>query len=280
MRIPSSTVMPSPSLKQPDEAKPAPAPAAPAQAPASKGWAPGAKAQPAAQPAAPPRTLTIDLPGVGLKTYNFPTKFHDVELLSAQVELPTSAVKQWLPPGMEPVSTLGLTRGLVTFQHLGKPEQMQPYDEAQFAVKVKGPDGKEGWHVLDMPVTSFENKQRGQYIFGYPKEMSKVGIENSGLGRKGTAAAEDGTPLFSLSVGPRLPVGVHHAQQNEAYQTLNGQNVKLHSSASGKVAPGLGNVQFSQAMRNRFPGLPEKPFVVLAGRLTDGELSLDLPEKL
>jgi hypothetical protein len=81
-------------------------------------------------------------------------------------------------------------------------------------------------------------------------------------------------------VGPRLPVGVHHAQQNEAYQTLNGQNVKLHSSASGKVAPGLGNVQFSQAMRNRFPGLPEKPFVVLAGRLTDGELSLDLPEKL
>jgi hypothetical protein len=157
---------------------------------------------------------------------------------------------------------------------------MQPYDEAQFAVRVKGPDGQEGWHVLDMPVTSFENKQRGQYIFGYPKEMAQVGLSNTGLSRKGTAAGEDGAPMFSLSVGPRLPFGIHHAQDNEAYQQLDGKNVKLHSSAEGTIAPGFGHVEFSDAMRQRFPGLPSEPAVLFAGRLTDGELSLDLPEKL
>jgi hypothetical protein len=55
--------------------------------------------------------------------------------------------------------------------------------------------------------------------------------------------------------------------------------VKLHSTAEGKVLPGLGNVTFSDAMRQRFPGLPEKPVVLLAGRLTDGELALGLPQK-
>jgi hypothetical protein len=255
--------------------------ARPADAAAPPAGAAPATKQAAAEspPSAQQQTLTIDLPGIGTKTYNFPTKFHQVEMLKAEMLLKTDDVKKWLPSGMEPASTAGVTKGLVTFQHMGKPEQMEPYDEAQFAVRVKGPDGQEGWHVLDMPVNSFENKQRGQFIFGYPKEMAQVGIQNSTFGRVGTAKSESGDPMFSLSVGPRLPFGFHKAVDNDAFQSFNGEVVHLHSTAEGKAAPGLGRVTFSDAMRARFPGLPENPVVTSAGRLTDGELALGLPQK-
>jgi hypothetical protein len=248
----------------------------------------GAPAKPAAKTEAPAASsaapsdgtvLTVDLgAGVGVKTYHFPTKFHDVDMLTAQLVLPTNAVKQWLPPGLEPASTLGVTKGLVTFQHLGNPEEMQPYSEAQFAVRVKGPDGKEGWHVLNMPVDSLENEQRGKVIFGYPKEMSTVGIASQGLKQVGTAATPDGKPLFSLSVGPTLPFGFHQHVDSDAYQVHDGKMVRLDSSAEGKVKPGLGSLDFGQAMRDRFPGLPEHPIVLFAAHLTDGELRLNLPQ--
>lgn len=234
-----------------------------------------ARAAPTPAPTAPVKEqkLTVDLPGVGVKTYTFPTRFRDVDLLSAQFTLPSSAVAKWLPEGLEPASTLGVTRGLVTFQHLGDPAEMSPYSEAQFSVRVKGPGGQEAWHVLEMPVDSLENMQRGKIIFGYPKAMSQVELSP----RAGEARTADGAKLFSIRMGATLPFGLDRELENESLQVLNGKLVKLDSTAGGKIRPGFADVTFSDEMQRRYPGLPARPFVLFGDRLDGGELTLGLP---
>ncbi|MBK7860669.1 MAG: acetoacetate decarboxylase family protein [Archangiaceae bacterium] len=189
--------------------------------------------------------------------------------------LPRAAVAQWLPPGLTPAGSLGVTRGLVTFQRLGRPEEMAPYSEAQFAVRVKDSRGRQAWHVLEMPVDSAENLQRGKVIFGYPKELSQLKVG----ARTGTASTPDGTPLFSIRMGPALPFGIARHVDNEAVQVLNGELVRLDSWAEGKMVPGLASVELSPELRRRYPGLPARPLVLFGGRLEHGELSLSLPQK-
>ena len=220
--------------------------------PRAPGSAPAPRRAQATPAPAKDQTLTVELPGIGVKTYTFPTRFRDVDLMSAQFTLPSSAVAKWLPPGLEPASTLGVTRGLVTFQHLGDPAEMSPYSEAQFAVRVKGPGGREAWHVLEMPVDSEENMQRGKIIFGYPKAMSQVELSR----REGEARTTDGAPLFSIRMGAALPFAIEREVANESLQLLNGKLVELDSAASGKLRPGLADVTFSPELRRRYPGLP------------------------
>lgn len=224
-------------------------------------------------------TKTFDLPEVGTKTYTFPSRFSQVDLMTAQFALPADAVKRWLPPGLEPVSFAGQARGQVTMQHLGKPpDGMAPYDEGSFSVRVRRADGTEAWHTLTMPVNSLENRQRGRFIFGYPKEMAQVSFEQNRFCRRGAIRDERGAELFSMKVGGLNPFSWHHEVKNENAQMLDGVPVTLHASAAGQLKLGTADVSFGEAMRARFPGLPERPLVLFGGRLTGAELSLSLPE--
>ncbi len=217
-------------------------------------------------------------PKIGTKTYDFPTRFENVEMLAAQMLLPTSAVRGWLKKsGLEPASTLGFTRGLITVQHLGQPAQMDPYFEGSFAVQIRRPDGSTGWHVLEMPVTSEENRERGRRIFGYPKDMADVRLEDQGGRRVGSVRTEDGGLLFSLGVGTRAPFGWSTDRTNHNVQVLHGQQVQLESNLRGHLKPGFGHIELGEEMQRRYPGLPRHPLVLFAGRTTGAELLLSLP---
>ncbi len=228
------------------------------------------------RPAAPDTTTkTVDLPGVGRRTYTFPTRFHAVDVLTARFPLPAKAVDEWLAPtGLKPVSFADQALGQVTVQHLGAPpDGMKPYTEASFAVKVETPDGEKGWHTLTMPVDSFENRQRGHFIFGYPKEMDALQLS----GNTGSVKAEDGKELFSVSVHP-APVGVNQTLNTKNFQTLNGEPVELSAEVSGRVQPGLASVKFGEEMQRRYPGLPAEPLALFGAKVTNADVSLELPK--
>ena len=123
-----------------------------------------------------PQTRTYDLPGIGPRTYEFPTVFRGVELLSVQLVLPVPVVAPWLPSGYSPAPVLGRAMVMATAQHFSRPVGMAPYTEASLAVRVLAPGGGRGWHTLTMPVDSAENLQRGLVIFGYPKELATLSL--------------------------------------------------------------------------------------------------------
>src|SRR4051812_17638371 len=146
---------------------------------------------------------TFELAELGSRTYHFPSTFEDVEMLIARFLVPAAAVRRWLPPPLTPVSAAGIGYGMVTVQRLGRPpDGMAPYLEGSLSVGVRGRRGGARWHTLTMPVDSFENRQRGLYIFGYPKEMAQVSLENAGRERIGTVRTLRDELAFSIQTAP------------------------------------------------------------------------------
>lgn len=243
----------------------------------------GSRASEAADASDKPAVLTKDMgPGVGVKTYTFPSRFEDVTMLRTEFGVPSSAVRGWLPPGLTPADERGETRALITFQHMGTPpDGMDAYNEAQLAVRVRDGAGEEAWHVLTMPVDSLENQRRGELIFGYPKEMSEVDVSSSRFSSRGEARAPNGELLFSLRVGPALPFGVPMSADDVNVQAFEGDNVHMDTSGEGRYRPGVAHVEIAPALRARFPGLPAEPSASLlrSGVLRDGVIELGLPRE-
>jgi hypothetical protein len=228
-----------------------------------------------------PTTKTVNLPKVGQRTYHFPSKFEHVDVMTASMLLPAKAVQSWLPAGMKPISLFGQARGRVTVQKMGAPpDGMKPYDEASFSVRVRGADGKPAWHTLEMPVNSLENKQRGVYIFGYPKEMADVSLRGDAALMIGAADSKSGRNKLAAIVDGLIPLPFKLSLKNHNLQSLRGKAVTLDSTARGKLRVGQSFVRFGEDMRARYPGLPESPKTYFGATMTDAELSLSLPERI
>jgi hypothetical protein len=222
---------------------------------------------------------SYELPGVGHRDYHFPTRFKQVDVLSAQLLLSSRDVARWLPSGLKPQSFAGVTRAQVTVQHLGQPpDGMKPYTEASFSVRVKDASGAEGWHTLTMPVDSFENRQRGRFIFGYPKEMASLFMEEKPGARRGRVLGEDGAEWLTLEVNTRNPVTLQKTVNNRNLQNLEGESVELAASAEGRMRLGPARVTFGPELRRRYPGLPEHPRVLLGAALEHSNVALSLPK--
>jgi hypothetical protein len=220
---------------------------------------------------------SFELPGIGQRTYRFPTHFRQVELVIAPLLVPRSIAQSWLPEDIAPVALPGgRALALFTVQHFGDPAQLKPYGEASFAVLAHAGDLK-GFHVLTMPVTSEENRARGLAIFGLPKEMAEVSLSGDERTRAGEVRV-NGELLFSLKFRRRIPVPGTRPIRAGNLQNAQGRWSRVRSAGRGRYAVGSAELELGDALRRRFPGLPEQARSYLAARITDGELFLHLPE--
>lgn len=219
---------------------------------------------------------SFELPGIGQRTYRFPTHFRQVELVIAPLLVPRSIAQSWLPEDIAPVALPGgRALALFTVQHFGDPAQLKPYGEASFAVLARTGDLK-GFHVLTMPVTSEENRARGLAIFGLPKEMAEVSLSGDERTRAGEVRV-NGELLFSLAF--RRRIGVPGARPIRAgnLQNVQGRWSRVRAAGRGRYAVGSAALELGDALRRRFPGLPEQARSFLAAHVRDGELFLHLP---
>jgi len=224
---------------------------------------------------------SFELPGIGERTYRFPTHFRGVELVIAPLLVPLSLAQSWLPEAISPIALPGgRALALFTVQHFGEPAQLKPYGEASFAVLARtgaGDEHAKGFHVLTMPVTSEENRARGVAIFGLPKEMAEVSLSGDERTRQGVVRV-DGELLFSLKFRRRIPVPGAQPIRSGNLQNVDGRWSRVRSAGRGRYALGSAELELGDALRRRYPGLPEQARSRLAARITDGELFLHLPE--
>lgn len=223
---------------------------------------------------------TFDLPAIGPRTYKFPTVFEDVQALVGLAFVPHDAALRWLP---EPLQVVRLPTGrallMVTFQDLKKPTGMAPYQEASLAILSTAPGGARGFHVLTMPVTSRENHARGNFIFGYPKEMADIRIEDDERGLRGSVHME-GAHLFSASVSRGLGIPRTLSVPSRHIQRLRGELVTVSTRISARMRLGRGHIETGPLFQKRWPGAPTVLRMVTALQLRDARFELNLPEPL
>jgi hypothetical protein len=123
---------------------------------------------------------------------------------------------------------------------------------------------------------TFELAELGSRTYHFPSTFEDVEML---VGRflLSAAAAKHWLPasLVPVEIAPRLrPFRVE--LRNHNYQVLDGKLVELETRAGGQLRPGRARVEFGDATRARFPGLPEAP-LALGGVLADARLALSLP---
>jgi len=151
------------------------------------------------------------------KDYLFPTLYGNVTCAIGVFLCDYDKAQAMLPhPNMKPVA-MPKGRAIVTFScyEYKKVCGVAPYNEIAMTIPVMidpsvnipvlpmvmdGLFKKFGYHVFHMPVTSLENRIRGNKIWGLPKVVEGINIDVKNGISKTIAIDEQGNEYFSLSV--------------------------------------------------------------------------------
>ncbi|GLP97975.1 acetoacetate decarboxylase family protein [Paraferrimonas sedimenticola] len=160
-----------------------------------------------------PLALTEDIS----KDYLFPTLYGNVSCAIGIFLCDYDKAKALLPhPKMKPVA-MPKGRALVTFScyEYRNVSGIAPYNEIAMTIPVMIDPSvnvpvlpvlmdklfrKFGYYVFHMPVTSLENRIRGNNIWGLPKVVNRIDIEADAQQSVTQAFDEDGNSYFRLTV--------------------------------------------------------------------------------
>ena len=172
------------------------------------------------------------------KDYLFPTFYGDVTCSIAIFMCPFEKAQKILPhPSMKPVK-MPRGRALVLFSNyvyrnvLGVP----PYNEIAMTIPIMmnpkinvpvlpmiTPWFKEfGFYVFSMPVTSLENQIRGEKIWGLPKVVQEIEIDDQESQVVTSAREENGEVYYELNV-PKVGTPTHFDVGSNLYSLKDGQ---------------------------------------------------------
>ena len=171
------------------------------------------------------------------KDYQFPTLYGNVTCAIGIFLCDYKKAQAMLPhPDRKPVA-MPKGRALVTFScyEYKKVKGVAPYNEIAMTIPVMiDPQinvpvlpvimdsmfKKFGYYVFHMPVTSLENKIRGNNIWGLPKVLDTIDIKVENETSTTKAVDEYGNHYFSLSV-PTKGKATHFDVKSNIYSKLN-----------------------------------------------------------
>jgi len=215
------------------------------------------------------------------KDYLFPTFYGDVTCAQAIFLCPYERAAAMMPhPKMKPVS-LGGGRAAVAFAcyEYKKVLGVAPYNEIAMTIPILvnpwvnipllplvTPWFKNfGYCVFSMPVTSLENQIRGVKIWGLPKVVQQIDLEESGGDCTTTAFEESGEEYFRL----RVPSGGAPADFDVKSNLYTVREGKLEQSETNFKAT-FTVTKFNGMLLGKSP-TPAKPYLTLgdtpSGRL-------------
>jgi hypothetical protein len=183
------------------------------------------------------------------KNYLFPTYYSNVSCSIAVFMCNyDKAMKIMLDPLIKPVRMPG-GRALITFScyEYRNVLGMDPYNEIAISIPVMvnprlnipvlpvvlNGFKKFGYHIISMPVTSYENKIRGLKLWGLPKVVQKIDISFDGQSSICRAYESSGDPYFSLSVDINKGKKKHFDVKSYLYTRLEKQLLQSEINFKG-----------------------------------------------
>lgn len=194
-----------------------------------------------------PGPRALRLPGDIEKTYSFPTFYGDVTCSVAIFMCDYDKAKALLPdPGMQPIRTTrgraAVTVSNYVYRHVGG---IPGYNEVAMTIPVLLDGAKaapllplvsahpsKGYYVFAMPVTSLENKLRGDAFWGLPKTVQDIDIEVQGGRCSTTCTDDDGKLFFELSV-PTTGKAKHMREVGTVCSMLEGHLARSYTTFEG-----------------------------------------------
>ncbi len=150
------------------------------------------------------------------KNYFFPTFYNNVTCAQAIFFCDYKSACNVLPHGsIKPVQvTWGRAVVAISCYEYNTVLGVAPYNEIAFTIPVLVAPKIDvpvlplvskafrefGYYVFSMPVTSLENRIRGNDIWGLPKVVQQIDLEETGGQCVTTAYEEDGRPYFKISI--------------------------------------------------------------------------------
>ena len=183
------------------------------------------------------------------KHYLFPTFYSDVSCAIAVFLCDYASACALLPhPAMKPVR-MPRGRALVTFScyEYKNVLNVAPYNEIAMTIPIQVNPAvdvpvlpmlmeklfkKFGYHVFHMPVTSLENRIRGNEIWGLPKVVNDITVHTNSTQSEVTATDETGNDYFNLRVPTRGKTQVFDVKSN-LYSRLDNQLLQSQTAFKG-----------------------------------------------
>ncbi len=199
-----------------------------------------------------PAATPLDLGDGIVKSYPFPTLYHDVGCAIGIFMCDYQAARALMPhPKIVPVRmTRGRTLVIFSCYEYRQVLQVWPYNEIAMTIPVMAGARlappvlpmladrlfpRFGYYVFGMPVTSKENQIRGNKIWGLPKVTQDIDIERRGDDCVTVAKEADGTPYFTLAV-PTRGAETEFDVSGHLYSKLDGRILKSRTCFEGRFA--------------------------------------------
>ena len=120
-----------------------------------------------------------------------------------------------------------------------------------------------GWHVLDLPVTTTTADVGGRELWGFPKFVTEIGVEDADDGIKVVVCAPEGEePVAVLEgrIGPGLPLGAmnlvfYTVSAGKVLRTMVEARGRMHTALGRGLTLRVGGADVPMARRLRALGL-------------------------
>ncbi len=227
------------------------------------------------------------------ETVTLPVTVTDARLTGAVFTAPPAAARQVLEGvPLEPLVLFGRAFTLLMIIHYDE-WALKSYDEVGVGLLARGPGGRPGLHIVDLPVTGAFTREAGQDFWALPKWLMEATLE---FGAEATEAVvgQDGAEVMRVSIRHgrlRLPFGTRMSLPSWSYLDRGAQAGRL---LRGRVPMRLSGVRVGRggfdvrlgehpmAQRMRALGMLGTPILtVAADRLTGplGEFEPVLPRQ-
>ncbi len=214
------------------------------------------------------------------KQYSFPTFYANSTCTIAIFHCDYQAAKAMMPcASMEPIKMTG-GRSLVIFSCYEYRDvyHITPYNEIAMTIPVMTDKGRQmpvlsmllgdklnkfGYHVFHMPVTSKENRIRGNKIWGLPKTLENIAITKNEKQISIAASIDDNPAYFQLKVPLKGNMQTFDVQSN-LFSVKQQQRLKSPTAF-------VGDFQVNKNLANLFkPDHHSTPAITLGeGRVAD-----------
>ncbi len=180
------------------------------------------------------------------RTVTLPVTITDATITAAVFAAPAAAARRQLAATpLEPVVAGGRAVSLLMCVHYGE-WALGSYDEVGVGLLARGPGGRPGLHLLDLPVTGAFTREAGQDFWALPKWLMEADLR-FGPGQTDVVVRDGGTEVMRASLRHgrrRLPAPVRASLP--AWSWL-GHGAQARRLLRGRVPMNLTGVRVSRA---------------------------------
>jgi hypothetical protein len=179
------------------------------------------------------------------ETVTLPVTITDARLAAAVFTAPAADARRVLDGvPLEPLTIFGRAITLLMFIHYDE-WVLKSYDEVGVGLLVRGPRGRPGLHIVDLPVTGAFTREAGEDFWALPKWLMEADLDFGSTTR--ITVREGGAEVLHASLGSgrvRLPFGTRLGLPSWSYLRHGAQADRL---LRGRLPMNLSGIRVGRA---------------------------------